>query len=57
MKVANGVAICHNGACKNFGVEFVAPNLELQPVPGASAPEAAPAVAEAPAAEASEEDN
>lgn len=32
MHVSNGKAVCKNGACKYFEVEFQAPNLELQEV-------------------------
>jgi hypothetical protein len=54
MSVADGKAICRNGSCKNFGVEFVAPDLELNPVNNQAdfeAPSAPAAAAEAPAAE------
>jgi hypothetical protein len=40
MIVVNNVAHCRNGACKNFGKEFVAPSLELHEV---AAPEPSPA--------------
>ena len=45
MHAENGIAVCRNGACKHFGVEFKAPKLELQKVgadrqaPAAPAPE------------------